>query len=124
LADFFGVEEQTVNNWKKEHPEFFESLKRGKDVADAEIAYSLYHRAKGYEHDDVELKVVSLGSNMGSEVQEIPVVKHYPPDTGAAMAWLKNRKSDYWRDRQDVDLSLHADSLEIIIGGKREPDKE
>lgn len=35
LANFFGVKEQTINNWKNKHKSFFESLKKGKDSADA-----------------------------------------------------------------------------------------
>ena len=31
--------------------------------------------------------------------------KTVPPDTGAAMAWLKNRRPDKWRDKQDVEIS-------------------
>src|SRR5690606_26154962 len=34
MSAFFSITEQTFNNYKKEHPEFFESLKRGKDIAD------------------------------------------------------------------------------------------
>lgn len=45
LADFFGVSETTINNWKNAHPEFLESLKRGKSVADAEVAHTLYQTA-------------------------------------------------------------------------------
>ena len=36
LADFFGVSEQTLNTWKQKHPKFLESLRAGKDEADAE----------------------------------------------------------------------------------------
>src|ERR1051325_6581857 len=55
LADFFDVTEQTINNWKSEHDEFFESIKRGKVLADAEVANKLYHRAIGYSHDAVKI---------------------------------------------------------------------
>ncbi len=106
MAEFFEVNEDTVNEWKKVHPEFSESLKSGKDVADANVAERLYQRAMGYEHNDIELKVVALGNNMGSEVQEIPVRKYYPPDTGAAMAWLKNRRKQNWRDKQDYEIGI------------------
>jgi len=105
MADFFGVAESTFNLWKKEHKEFSESLKRGKIFADANVADRLYQRAMGYEHDDVELKVVSLGGNMGSEVQECEVRKYYPPDTTAAIFWLKNRKKDQWRDKQETEIT-------------------
>src|SRR5690349_3100232 len=47
LADFFGVCEATVNNWKHDYPAFLESIRQGKDVADAEVAHSLYRKAKG-----------------------------------------------------------------------------
>lgn len=105
MADFFGVAESTFNLWKKEHPEFSESLKRGKMLADANVADRLYQRAMGYEHDDIELKVVSLGGNMGSEVQQCEVRKYYPPDTTAAIFWLKNRKPAEWRDKREHELT-------------------
>ena len=51
LADFFEVSEQTINAWKEAHPEFLESLKRGKRYADANVADRLYRRATGYSHE-------------------------------------------------------------------------
>lgn len=95
LADFFGVCEKTINNWKKAFPEFLQSLKRGKIQADAEVAEKLYQRAKGYEHPEVKVFCQE------GEIITHEVVKHYPPDTGAAMAWLKNRRKAYWRDSHD-----------------------
>ena len=35
LSEFFSVSEQTLNKWKKDYPEFLESLKKGKNIADA-----------------------------------------------------------------------------------------
>ncbi|MGA3052442.1 MAG: hypothetical protein ABSE00_11075 [Chitinispirillaceae bacterium] len=34
IADFFEISEATLNNYKKQHPEFLEPLKRGKAIAD------------------------------------------------------------------------------------------
>lgn len=96
LADFFEVDEKTLNTWKGQHPEFLQSLKKGKAVADAEVASKLFHRATGYEHDDVHV------SNYQGEVTLTPIRKHYAPDTTAAIFWLKNRRPDLWRDRQEV----------------------
>lgn len=47
LADFFGVAESTINNWKLEHPEFMESLKEGKAQSDVEVEQSLREKAVG-----------------------------------------------------------------------------
>ncbi len=104
LAEFFEVDEATINRWKEKEI-FCESIKRGKDIADANVADRLYQRAMGYEHNDVELKVVSLGAKMGSKVQEIPVRKYYPPETIAAIFWLKNRQKAKWRDKIDHEHS-------------------
>lgn len=97
LAELFDVSEQTINAWKQQYPEFLESLKNGKDAADARVASSLYHRACGYSHPEVDIKVIN------GEIVQTDLIKHYPPDTGAAMAWLKNRQPKQWRDKQEVD---------------------
>jgi hypothetical protein len=95
LAAFFGVSEQTLNAWKKVHPEFLESIKEGKEEADGRVAQSLYHRATGYSHPEDKI------FNHNGEPLVVPTIKHYPPDPTAAIFWLKNRQKDKWRDRQE-----------------------
>lgn len=95
LADFFGVQERTINNWKAEHPVFLQSLKEGKGLADAEVADKLYRRATGYSHPDTHV------SNYQGLITLTPLTKHYPPDTTAAIFWLKNRRPDLWRDKPE-----------------------
>ncbi len=56
LAEFFEVDESTINNWKHDQPEFLESIKKGKSLADAEVASKLYHRAIGYSHDEDDIR--------------------------------------------------------------------
>jgi hypothetical protein len=46
LANHFNVSEKTLNNWKHKHPEFLQSLKAGKDVADREVVNALLKKAK------------------------------------------------------------------------------
>src|SRR4051812_3132152 len=104
MADFFGVAESTVNLWKTTHPGFSESIKRGKAKADATVADSLYRRALGYSHDAVKILAVSDGGKAGSHVEEVPYVERYPPDTAAAIFWLKNRRPDLWREKQEITL--------------------
>lgn len=93
LADFFEVTESTISLWKVEHAEFSEALKKGKELADAEVGERLFQRATGYSHPDVHV------SNYQGTVTMTPIIKHYAPDTTACIFWLKNRRPDVWRDR-------------------------
>lgn len=99
IADFFEVAEQTINVWKTEHLEFRESIKSGKTIADAEVASKLFHRATGYEHGEDDIRAIN------GEIVITPTTKHYPPDTAAAIFWLKNRQRGKWTDRVDHELS-------------------
>lgn len=93
LAEFFEVAESTVSLWKVEHPEFSEALKKGKLQADSEVADRLYQRAMGFEHNDVDIRVVA------GAIVETPIRKVYAPDPTAAIFWLKNRQRGKWRDK-------------------------
>ena len=99
LAGFFGVNADTIHQWKKVHPEFSESITRGKIVADAEVAEKLFQRALGYSHKAVKIMAVD------KTVVHEEYIEHYPPDTQAASLWLRNRQPKKWRDKQDVEHS-------------------
>lgn len=112
LADFFNVDEATVNRWKIDYPEFCESIKSGKASADANVADRLYQRAMGYEHRDVDLKIYK------GQIIETPVIKCYPPDPTSAIFWLKNRQSTKWRDKQEVGVTVNERQV-MEIGGQK-----
>lgn len=94
LAAFFEVDERTINRWKNDYPEFCQALKEGKEKADANVADRLYNRAMGYTHKET---VTTSYQGQITDTKEID--KHYPPDTTAAIFWLKNRQPKKWRDR-------------------------
>lgn len=110
LADFFGVSEATLNTWKNQFPEFLESLKAGKEIADAQVAEKLFQRAMGYSHPDSHICTIQ------NQVVITPIVKHYPPDTTAAIFWLKNRRSDLWRDKTEREVTLKKSAEEMDDG--------
>lgn len=100
LSDFFQVSESTLNLWKQEHAEFSESITRGKVIADAQVAESLFKRATGY----VGKKVIT--ANVAGVISDVKEVKDYVgPDTQAASLWLRNRQSAKWRDKTDHELT-------------------
>lgn len=99
LADLFEVSVGAIAKWKKAHPEFKEALKRGKDMANAEVAHSLYKRAIGYSHKELDIRVVK------GEVLKTVVLKQYPPDVTACIFFLKNRDKERWKDKHETEHS-------------------
>lgn len=107
LADFFGVDERTINRWKDAHPEFCQSLKEGKQIADATVAQRLYQRAIGYSHEAV--KIVADAKSGAEHI--VPYTEHYAPDTTACIFWLKNRQKEKWRDKTETE---HSGGVRVI----------
>lgn len=110
IAKNMGCSLSTLSAWKKDHPEILQSLKKGKEVADFEVENALYKRATGYEIEETITKIVK-----GKEVTET-VKKRIPPDTTAAIFWLKNRRPDRWRDRPDPDQTDTLAAAARILG--------
>jgi hypothetical protein len=75
-------------------PEFVAALKLGKKESDERVERSLYNRAIGYSYDAVKI-FLPYGSTTPIYA---PYVEHVPPDTTAAIFWLKNRDPARWRD--------------------------
>lgn len=122
MADFFGVDERTINNWKESEPEFLQSITRGKLLADAAMASSLYHRGLGYSHDAVK---IFMPAGADAPVYA-PYTEHYPPDTPAASLWLRNRQPGLWRDKQEHEHTGKdgiplVPVLNVSIGGNQSP---
>jgi hypothetical protein len=128
IAEFFGVCIATITNWKRDYPEFLAALKAGKDEADERVVQGLYERAVGYSHKDTDIRAVSLGQGMGSQIVQTPIVKYYPPDPTAAIFWLKNRRPKDWRDKvqhevadadgQNLGTGLAVEIAKAILAGK------
>lgn len=105
LADFFEVSEATINNWKLEHLEFLESIKKGKAVADGDVASTLFNRAIGYTAKEKREEKTADG------FKEVDAEKHVPGDVTAMIFWLKNRQKDKWREKQDVNHTSDDGSM-------------
>jgi len=101
MAEVLNINVRTLGNWMDKHPEFSKAIKSGMRQADGEVAERLFSRATGHSHEAVKI-FMPAGA-------EAPVyaryVKHYPPDTNAALAWLSRRQPELWKERQQVDFS-------------------
>lgn len=104
LADFFEVNTDSIYEWKKRHPKFSESIRRGKIEADSNVATSLYKRANGYKFEEkkTDYEVVN---GIKKVVKQSITEKSLSPDTTAAIFWLKNRQPKLWRDTKNVEIN-------------------
>jgi len=99
IANVLGISLRTLARWKDAQPQFGDALKRGKDTADATVAHALYRRAIGYDHPDVDIKVVA------GEIVQTEYTKRYPPEVVAGIFWLKNRQREKWRDKVETGVT-------------------
>ena len=96
------INTDTFYRWKKEIPEFHEAVENGKERADAEVATSLYTRAKGYTYNE-EVTIFENGSHKIETISKTVL-----PDVTAAKTWLgiRRRKVDKtslrWVEQQEV----------------------
>jgi hypothetical protein len=87
------VAPRTVDNWLGVHAEFATAVRKGRAAADAGIARKLYRRADGYDY--VAEKVFLHRG----EAKKVDYRVHIPPDVGACIFWLRNRRRQQWADR-------------------------
>ena len=57
-------------------------------------------RALGYDFQETR---VEKSDKDGTKI--IQTLKHIPADTTAQIFWLKNRRPDLWRDKQNIEHS-------------------
>lgn len=118
IAKNLGVSVSTFNTYKIKHPEFMDSLKKGKGPVDFEVENALLKRALGYEYDETHSEIKTEAYEAGKPGADKSatdnkrvitktftttkvITKHIVPDIAAIIFWLKNRKSGKWRDKVD-----------------------
>lgn len=115
LANFFEISIATLNAWKIKHPEFLESIKDGKDTANANVAHSMYQKAVGYSHDEDKI------FNNNGEAMVVKTTKHYPPDVMAGSLFLRNRTNHEgsighnWRDKTEQEVKQTVSLTDLSL---------
>ena len=80
IAEKMDIAPRTLYRWKNEYSQICQALKKGKDVYDDEVEEALHRCATGYYKDG----------------------QYYPPNVTALIFWLKNRRPEFWRDKQEI----------------------
>lgn len=106
IAANIGISRETLYQWKNKYSDISDALKRGKEVVDIQVENALLKRALGYEYTEVTQEVCENAETGEMELHVTKkVTKEVVPDTTAQIFWLKNRRTDKWRDKQDIEHS-------------------
>jgi hypothetical protein len=111
LATLFNVAKSTINEWKREHPEFKKQMQAGKDRFDSEkVERAFYKRCTGYAFTEITREPAMVDTGQGVPLQSRMVVtkrvrKHITPDAKGCMDWLCNRRPDRWKKLKHVEIS-------------------
>lgn len=106
-----GIARNTFYRFQNEYKEFREAIKRGKRPVDVEVEKALLKRAVGFEYEEktIETEIGYDGQPKPSKIKTTK--KMVPPDVGAIAFWLKNRRPERWREKQEVDVTTAGESL-------------
>lgn len=111
IAHNMGITRKTLYEWKNRFCDICNALKKGKEVADYEVENSLFMKALGFTTEVMKpykVKKVVYDEKTGRKLKEYEEVQYakeevyIPPDTTAAIFWLKNRKPQVWRDKVEA----------------------
>ncbi len=112
IAKRMGVTVSTLNNYKKQYSKIDEALKNGGEYVDTKIENALIKRAIGYEYtEQVMERVLNKETGEYEFVLTKEMKKEVKPDISAQVFWLKNRRPDIWKDKQD--LNVESSSTEF-----------
>lgn len=125
IAPVLEIAVSTLNEWKKDHSVFSESLTEGKEIANANVALSLYKRANGMilkevVYEDIEERVDHGDGTWHYEPKTRikTSFKEEAPNTAAGIFFLKNRDPKRWKDKQEVSHSI-TENQTFEIGGQK-----
>jgi hypothetical protein len=99
LAEYFGIDPDTIYEWQGTHGGFSESMKLGKLQADSKVAKGLYERATGCIVVKEQIVKLRRGDDEILEIVEIKI--ELPPDVAAGKFWLNNRQPLKWKDKRE-----------------------
>lgn len=112
VAEFIGVHENTIRNWKKASKQFLWSTQEAKEFADGLVEMAAFKRAVGFEYE--EEAITDKGTTYFK--------RFAPPDSQMLRYWLNNRKPKNWKERVEVQMEA-KDTLMVVAGGNKLPIK-
>jgi hypothetical protein len=97
IARGLGISRTVYYEWKKRFPEFSDTVRRGKEKPDAEMAHSFRRTCHGYDYEESKVTIVVDGSGkaVGKKIV-IRTKKHRPGSVAGQIFWLRVRQPQEW----------------------------
>lgn len=123
IYTMLGVSEKTFYDWKLKYPQFAQALKKGKYISNGELLNSAFTQSIGFmyiENIAVKVKDYAWFTNPQTneselkqieKVEIIPVEKYAPPNPTMNIFMLKNRLSDEYKDKHEVDVKKEVTNI-------------
>lgn len=124
IAHNMSIGESTLRTWKNNFPDIAEALRKGKEVVDREVENALFKSALGFMQKikkPVRIREVEYDPKSGKKIKEsekwvqVEEEVFIPPQVTAQIFWLKNRKPDQWREKNDLTLTPSNGVLESLM---------
>lgn len=110
IAKNLGISKTTLNLYKQQHPNFLNSIKKGREPFIAEVENALAKRALGFEYEENKTYIKQEDSKTTRYTET--TTKYYPPDVAACSILLKNKDRGNWSDNP-VKAAMDRELLEF-----------
>ena len=118
IAKNVGIAVRTYYEWQERFPQFRQAIKKGKAPVDIQVENALLKRALGYDYEETITEIVEVEE--GKQKKQVRRIrKHQPPDVGAIVFWLKNRKPGKWRDKIEAAPDTENELLQSLLDLER-----
>ena len=105
IADKLDISRTTLFKYQKEHPDFADALKRGREIVDSEVENSLKKECIGYMYEETTTTTTAIINELTGEITDLKKVetkttkKYARPSVTAIAYYLNNRLPNKWKNR-------------------------
>lgn len=104
IAAMMGINPRTLYKWKQKYGQIEQAMLINKNLADARVEKALYDRALGVKVHKVTHEITIDPKTGKRTVKTYETDEEIPPDYRSISFWLRNRRPETWRDKQEVEV--------------------
>lgn len=121
IAEKLNISRTTLFKYQKEHSNFADALKRGKEILDAEVENSLKKECIGYTYEEKITTTTAVIDKRTGEITDLNkvetkvITKYARPSLSAIAYYLNNRVPSKWKNRMVFDTDDENGLLPKLI---------